>query len=146
MLLIECTYNAACHTGGIFAGITIGQILIATFLSILFLQSGLDKVFNYQSELTWTTQHFSTSPLKKIVKLLFIKLIFLELFTGVVNVAAILFVFVGCSSCWFYWGSVLSCISLLALFFGQRIAKDYAGAASLVSYFILSVIGLILCF
>jgi len=30
------------------------------------------------------------------------------------------------------------------LFFGQRIAKDYAGASGLVSYFIVAVVGLLL--
>jgi putative oxidoreductase len=36
-------------------------------------------------------------------------------------------------------GLQASAISLVCLFLGQRIAKDYAGAASLVSYFLLAV-------
>ena len=33
---------------------------------------------------------------------------------------------------------MISAISLIALFFGQRMAKDYAGAAVLVPYFLLA--------
>ncbi len=41
-------------------------------------------------------------------------------------------------------GVALSSLSLVMLFFGQRLAKDYAGAAVLVPYFTLTVIGLYL--
>jgi len=34
--------------------------------------------------------------------------------------------------------SVVAALTLTALFFGQRVAKDYAGAAVLVPYFLLS--------
>ena len=37
------------------------------------------------------------------------------------------------------YGAQLATIDIVMLFFGQRIAKDYAGAASLVPYFILCV-------
>jgi hypothetical protein len=43
-----------------------------------------------------------------------------------------------------FFGTLLSSISLIMLFFGQRLAKDYAGAQSLVSYFILTIITLVL--
>jgi hypothetical protein len=33
---------------------------------------------------------------------------------------------------------VVSAFSILALFFGQRMAKDYPGAATLVPYFLLA--------
>jgi hypothetical protein len=37
-----------------------------------------------------------------------------------------------------FYGAVSSAIVLIALFFGQRMAKDYAGAAVLVPYFLLT--------
>jgi hypothetical protein len=37
-------------------------------------------------------------------------------------------------------GSVIGAASLTALFFGQRIAKDYPGAAVLVPYFLLMLV------
>ena len=40
-------------------------------------------------------------------------------------------------------GFLLSAINFIFLFFGQRVAKDYAGAAVIVNYFILNILGLI---
>jgi len=37
-----------------------------------------------------------------------------------------------------FYGAVISAVAILALFFGQRMAKDYAGAAVLVPYFLLA--------
>ncbi len=34
------------------------------------------------------------------------------------------------------YGAILSCIALLMLLFGQRIAKDYEGARTIAVYFI----------
>ena len=39
-------------------------------------------------------------------------------------------------------GILLSMLALLMLFFGQRVAKDYAGAAGLVPYFLVTVLSL----
>jgi hypothetical protein len=41
-------------------------------------------------------------------------------------------------------GALLAIAAILMLFFGQRIAKDYAGAAALVPYFIVASAGLVL--
>ena len=40
-------------------------------------------------------------------------------------------------------GFILFSIDLIALVFGQRIAKDYVGAAVLVNYFVITIIGLL---
>jgi hypothetical protein len=37
-----------------------------------------------------------------------------------------------------YLGAVIGGVNIVALFFGQRVAKDYAGAAALVPYFLLA--------
>ena len=41
-----------------------------------------------------------------------------------------------------FYGAVISAISIVALFFGQRMAKDYAGAAVLVPYFLLTLVAI----
>ena len=43
-----------------------------------------------------------------------------------------------------FYGAVVSAIAILALFFGQRMAKEYAGAAVLVSYFLLTLVAIFL--
>jgi hypothetical protein len=37
-----------------------------------------------------------------------------------------------------YLGALIGGVNIVALFFGQRVAKDYAGAAALVPYFLLA--------
>ena len=41
-----------------------------------------------------------------------------------------------------YYGAIVSAFAILALFFGQRIAKEYAGAAILVPYFLLTLVAI----
>jgi hypothetical protein len=43
-----------------------------------------------------------------------------------------------------FYGAAVAAISIIALFFGQRMAKDYAGAAVLVPYFLLALSALYL--
>jgi len=43
-----------------------------------------------------------------------------------------------------FWASVIGAASITALFFGQRVAKDYPGAAVLVPYFVLLLILMLL--
>lgn len=45
-----------------------------------------------------------------------------------------------------FYASCLCAGTFLCLFLGQRIAKDYAGAQSLVSYFIVSLIAVYISF
>ena len=43
-----------------------------------------------------------------------------------------------------FYGAIVSACAILALFFGQRMAKEYAGAAILVPYFLLTVVAIYL--
>ena len=119
------------------------KMLITLFIAILFLQSGLDKVFDYGGNLAYFKDHFKNSPLKGTVGLLMPVITLLEVGAGIVSVLGLVFLFLGNSQIAFY-GLLLAALSLVALFFGQRIAKDYAGSAVLVPYFLLTVFGLYL--
>ena len=114
------------------------QILSALFLAILFLQSGIDKVVDRRGNLEWLTGHFAKSPLASMVPLLVTVITLLELAAGVLSAAGCVFLVLRHDSTLAFYGAVLSALSLIALFFGQRMAKDYAGAATLVPYFLLS--------
>jgi hypothetical protein len=117
------------------------KALICFFFAVLFLQSGLDKVTDRRGNIEWLTGHFANSPFKSIVGLLLFKITLLELAAGLcclVGVWAVLFK----GPSWIApVGLLLCCLSLCALFAGQRIAKDYAGAASLSTYFGVAVLG-----
>lgn len=122
---------------------TLVKMLVPALMSILFLQSGLDKVFNYKDNLDYFTDHFKKSPLSKTVGLLMPTITILEVAAGISSAIGTVSLLFG-SEIWAYWGMMLSGVSLLALFFGQRVAKDYAGAGALTGYFILVVVGLLI--
>lgn len=118
--------------------ISLIQIFALLFLAILFLQSGSDKVFDWKGNLEWLKAHFANSILAKIVPVSLGIITFVELAAGLFSAIGALNILVGNSNFAAFIGVSLSNLALLMLFFGQRIAKDYAGAGVLVPYFILS--------
>ncbi len=111
------------------------EILILIFLIIVFIQSGIDKVFDWKGNLSWLKEHFSGTPLESLVPLLFGTLLLVEMAAGVLcSVGLYQILIMGESSIALY-GSIVSCISLLMLMFGQRMAKDYEGAKTIAVYF-----------
>ena len=119
------------------------QVLCALFLAITFLQSALDKVIDWKGTLGWLTGHFAKSPLRAVVPLLLATLTVLELASGAVSAVGLVALVLSGSARVAMWGAALSGLSFVALFFGQRMAKDYAGAAGLVPYFLVSLVGLL---
>jgi hypothetical protein len=118
------------------------QVLSLLFLSILFLQSGVDKVTDKKGNLEWLSSHFSNSPLKNFVPFLLFTITIVELLSGIMNLLGIIFLITNEDTSFAILGTLLASLALVMLFFGQRIAKDYAGAQSLVSYFILTILTL----
>ena len=114
------------------------QILSVSFLAILFLQSGIDKLYDWKGNLEWLKGHFSKSILAGMVPFLLGVITLVELAAGVFSAIGVLNILVGNGDFMAFIGALLSSLALLMLFFGQRIAKDYAGASSLVPYFILT--------
>ena len=122
----------------------ITKVVLATFFAILFLQSGIDKITDYAGNLSWLTGHFGKSPLKNIVPMMLITVTIFEVAAGGLSAVGAIFILLGKGSQIAYFGALLSSISLVMLFFGQRIAKDYGGAAGLVPYFVVSIIAMAL--
>ena len=114
------------------------QVLTSAFLAILFLQSGIDKVVDRRGNLEWLKGHFAKSPLAGMVPLMVTVITIMEVAAGGLSAVGCLLIFFRRDSTLAFYGAVVSAFSLLALFFGQRMAKDYAGAAVLVPYFLLT--------
>ena len=112
----------------------------ALLIAILFIQSGLDKVFDWKGNLEWLTGHFSKTFLSKTVPPMLATITVMELATGFLSAVGIVYFFVAGSTVLIFYASILGAASIVALFFGQRVAKDYAGAAVLIPYFILLII------
>ncbi len=117
------------------------QISTAAFLGILFLQSGFDKVFDSKGNLDYLKSHFEKSPLAPFVPRMLVVITLIEVaaggFSGLGAVGAL---FGRTGLAWL--GALLANVAVVSLFFGQRLAKDYAGAAALVPYFLLTLAAL----
>ncbi len=109
----------------------------ALFVAILFIQSGLDKVFDWKGNLGWLTGHFEKTFVASMVPMMLGTITVLELVTGILAAIGVVYFFFTGSTYFIFLASVIGAASLTALFFGQRIAKDYPGAAVLVPYFLL---------
>jgi hypothetical protein len=112
------------------------QVLAAAFLAILFLQSGIDKVIDRRGNLEWLKGHFAKSPLAGMVPAMVSLITLLELAAGALSAIGCVLVLLTRDSTLAFAGAIIAAISIVALFFGQRMAKDYAGAATLVPYFL----------
>ena len=118
----------------VFANAT--EILLLLFLTITFLQSGIDKILDWKGNLDWLTGHFFFFFFRGMVPGLLGIVLVLEMLSGILaGVGAFQFIVDGESSYGFY-GAILSGITLLMLLLGQRVAKDYVGAQTIVVYLI----------
>ena len=115
------------------------QILVSAFLAVLFLQSGLDKVVDRRGNRAYLDQHFAKSPLARTVGPMFAVITILEVSAGALLGVGCALLLLTRDSMVAYLGALLAAINIIALFFGQRVAKDYAGAAVLVPYFLLTI-------
>ncbi|MDQ3800333.1 MAG: DoxX family protein [Acidobacteriota bacterium] len=121
-------------------GRNLPALFSAMLVAILFIQSGLDKVFDWRGNVEWLTGHFSKTFLGGMVPLLLATITVMELATGFLSAAGIVYFLATGSTALIFYASALGAASIVALFFGQRVAKDYPGAAVLVPYFILLII------
>jgi hypothetical protein len=119
-------------------------LFTALFTAILFIQSGLDKVFDWKGNLSFLTEHFSKTFVAGTVPIMLATITLLELATGIVAAGGFVKAVLTGDTIFIFVSSVLGAATLSALFFGQRIAKDYPGAAVLVPYFILMLIMMVL--
>ena len=115
-------------------------LFCSLFVAILFIQSGLDKVFDWKGNLEWLTGHFSKTIFAGMVPMMLATITVMEIATGLLSAAGLIYLIATGQDTLIFYASILGAASLTALFFGQRVAKDYPGAAVLVPYFILLLI------
>jgi len=114
------------------------------FPAVIFLQSGLDKVFKIEDNKTYINAVFARTFLKSFSGMLFYFLLTIELITGTLAVAGIFMLVSQGAETIGYYTFLLSVITLISLLAGQRIARDYPGASGLTPYLILAFAGLYL--
>jgi len=132
----------ALHTSA--QAIYLMQTFTAAFLAILFLQSGIDKIVDRRGNLEWLKGHFAKSALAGVVPAMLTTITILELAAGILSAIGCIFVLLSRDSTVAFYGAIISTIAIISLFFGQRMAKDYAGAAVLVPYFLITLVAIYL--
>ena len=117
------------------------SILVLLFLAITFLQSGYDKLFYWKDNVNWLKGHFEKTFLANFVPIALMKILILELIAGTLALIGIIQLLINNGKSFGFWACFISCITLCALLFGQRVAKDYDGARTIAIYFIPAVMG-----
>ena len=120
------------------------QLLVSAFVAVLFLQSGLDKVFDRAGNRAYLDEHFAKSPLARTVGPMFLTVTILEVTAGILSGLGFLQLLLFRSAALAFYGALIAAANLVALFFGQRVSKDYPGAAALVPYFLLALAALVI--
>jgi hypothetical protein len=115
------------------------QIFVSAILAVLFLQSGLDKVIDRKGNRAYLDEHFANSPLAGTVGPMFFVITILEVTAGALSGVGCLLLLITRDPRVAFLGALVAAVNLIALFFGQRVSKDYAGAAALVPYFLLAI-------
>ena len=131
-----------CNDAACSPPLRLAQLLSCAFFAVLFLQSGLDKVVDWRGNVEWLTAHFARSPLGGQVVLMLGMVTVTELAAGALSLAGMFTLLLRGSSTLAVAGTAVSALSLLMLFFGQRVAKDYPGAAVIATYFVVALVAL----
>lgn len=124
-----------------YLGAFITEILILLFITITFLQSGIDKMVDWSGNTGWLKEHFSKTFLAKQVPLMVGIIMVLEVLTGLLAIAGIALILYSGINTLALYACILAAVTLLMLLFGQRVAKDYAGAFTITGYFIVVILG-----
>ncbi len=112
------------------------SLVLLLFILIVFMQSGVDKVVDWKGNLSWLKSHFAKSPFKNVVPLLLGTVTVMELLAGVLALIGWVHLLLYDHKEFAYYAALVACISLLMLLVGQRIAKDYEGAKTIVIYLV----------
>ena len=124
--------------------LTFAQLALTSFWAITFLQSGIDKILDWSGNLSWLKGHFEKSPLNGMVPALLALLTLVEVAAGIISVIGVTQIVINGDLAMAQYGVMLSTTALLMLFFGQRMSKDYEGAATIATYFAVALISLYL--
>lgn len=112
------------------------SILILLFLAVTFIQSGYDKVMDWKGNVGWLKGHFAETFMRNSVPAALFVILVLELIAGILCVVGCIQLFTNGIRTFGFYGAVFSCVTLIFLLFGQRLAKDYDGARTIAIYFI----------
>ena len=117
-------------------------LLVLVFFLIVFIQSGLDKIFDYKGNLNFLKDLLKIYFSQTLIELALISVTILELTSGILCLIGIIDFVFNDSNFIGLLGLIIGSIALLVLLFGQRVSKNYDGAKTIAIYFILAMVGI----
>lgn len=120
------------------------EVLILLFLIVTFLLSVVDKVLDWNGNVSFIKEHFKKSPLRNSVSFLLAIILILEIIACILMIFGVYQMYTSEAKDYALLGIELSAITIIFMLIGQRLAKDYAGAMSLAVYFIITLLGVYL--
>ena len=142
MSLLSFTEESLVFFDQEFSYVSIIGASISVFLGIVMAQSGFDKIFNWVGELDFITGKFAKTPLANFSVFGLIQVTLFEIISGLLSIFGSIMALFYNDYSYGIMGLILAASSLAILMLGQRISKDYEGAAVLVPYYILTMFGL----
>ena len=118
-------------------------ILVLAFFSIVFIQSGVDKVFDYKGNLSFLNDLLRGFFSRPLINFALISVTILELTSGILCLIGIFDAIFNSSYFIGKLGLIIGSLALLVLLFGQWVSKNYEGAKTIAIYFILAMLGII---
>ena len=123
----------------------INQLLLQSIVLIYLIatlgESGLGKVLDYKGNLAYFKGQFKNSPLASMTGLLLPVVTIMEIGSGALAIAGLIQIWTSGNSQLGLWALCLGSLNFIALIFGLRMSKDYGGAAGVVPYLAVALIG-----
>jgi uncharacterized membrane protein YphA (DoxX/SURF4 family) len=119
-------------------------VFVLTFFSIVFIQSGVDKVSDYKGNLAFLNDLLKIYFSSPLIEFSLVVVTIFELISGILCLIGIVNFIFNNSNFIGLLGLIIGSIALLILLFGQRVSKNYEGAKTIAIYFIVAMIGIAL--
>lgn len=120
-------------------------LFVFLFLIITFGYSAFEKITNFKESVIYYKNYFSETFLEKYITLILFFVIVAEVVSTILFSVGILEIFSLKLVYYGFYGLVIASSTLLCFLFGQRLAKDYEGARGIAIYFIICLIGFLIC-
>ena len=119
-------------------------LFVLAFFFIVFIQSGVDKIFDYKGNLSFLNDLLKIYFSPPLITFSLILVTIFELISGILCLIGIVDFIFNKSNLIGLIGLIIGSLALLILLFGQRVSKNYDGAKTITIYFILAMIGIAL--
>ncbi|MFK8281174.1 hypothetical protein [Capnocytophaga cynodegmi] len=120
-------------------------VFVFLFLIITFGYSAFEKIVDFRKSVIYYRDYLSDTFLEKYIAIILIFVIAAEVISTILFLVGIFEIFSLGAVFYGFYGLVIASSTLLCFLFGQRLAKDYEGARGIAIYFIICLIGLLVC-